>query len=109
MSTSVSPKLGDSETRLCSQFLGPGDHFLQSYGAIFTDRAVTGSGNLVDQVSTYDRQKINAYELVARARRARARVSINFHKFSPCMAHAARARGFDSLPSLSDVGTLSFR
>ena len=40
------------ETRLCSQFLGPGDHFLQSYGAIFTDRAATGSGNLVDQVST---------------------------------------------------------
>jgi hypothetical protein len=24
------------KTRLCSQFLGPGDHFLQSYGAIFT-------------------------------------------------------------------------
>ena len=24
------------ETRLCSQFLGPGDNFLQSYGAIFT-------------------------------------------------------------------------
>ena len=23
------------ETRLCSQFLGPGDHFLQSYCAIF--------------------------------------------------------------------------
>ena len=40
------------ETRLCSQFLGPGDNFLQSYGAIFTDRAATGSGNLVDQVST---------------------------------------------------------
>ena len=34
------------ETRLCSQFLGPGDNFLQSYGAIFTDRAATGSGNL---------------------------------------------------------------
>ena len=41
------------ETRLCSQFLGPGDNFLQSYGAIFTDRAATGSGNLGDQVSTY--------------------------------------------------------
>ena len=43
------------ETRLCSQFLGPGNHFLQSYGAIFTDhRAATGSGNLVDQVSTHN-------------------------------------------------------
>ena len=43
-----------------------------------------------------------------RARAARARVSVNFRKFSPCMARAARARGFDSLPSLSDVGTVSF-
>ena len=40
------------ETRLCSQFLGPGDHFLQSYGAIFTDRAATGSGNLKSSMST---------------------------------------------------------
>ena len=40
------------ETRLCSQFLGPGDNFLQSYGAIFTDRAATGSGNLMDLMST---------------------------------------------------------
>ena len=40
------------ETRLCSQFLGPGDNFLQSYGAIFTDRAATGSGNLMDLRST---------------------------------------------------------
>ena len=40
------------ETRLCSQFLGPGDHFLQSYGAIFTDRAATGSGNLKNSMST---------------------------------------------------------
>ena len=40
------------ETRLCSQFLGPGDNFLQSYGAIFTDRAATGSGNLMDSMST---------------------------------------------------------
>ena len=52
--------------------------------------------------------KISAW----RARGARARVSINFRKFSPCMAHARRARrarGFDTLPSLSDVGTVSFR
>jgi hypothetical protein len=40
------------ETRRCSQFLGPGDNFLQSYGAIFTDRAATGSGNLMDLMST---------------------------------------------------------
>jgi hypothetical protein len=40
------------ETRLCSQFLGPGDHFLQSYGAIFTDRAATGSGNLKNSMGT---------------------------------------------------------
>ena len=40
------------ETRLCSQFLGPGDNFLQSYGAIFTDRAATGSGSLMDLMST---------------------------------------------------------
>ena len=45
---------------------------------------------------------------MARARRARAGF-VNFRKFSPCMAHARRARGFDSLPSLSGVGTLSFR
>ena len=43
------------------------------------------------------------------ARGAAARVSVNFRKFSPCIARAARPRGFDSLPSLSDVGTLSFR
>jgi hypothetical protein len=46
----------DCETRLCSQFLGPGDHFLQSYGAICTDRAATmaatGSGNLKNSMST---------------------------------------------------------
>ena len=40
------------ETRLCSQFLGPGDNFLQSYGAIFTDRAATGSGSLRNPMST---------------------------------------------------------
>ena len=34
---------------------------------------------------------------------------INFCKFSPCMVRARHARGFDSLPSLSDIGTLSFR
>ena len=44
---------------------------------------------------TYDRQKINAW----RARGARAWVSVNFRKFSPCMARARRACGFDSLPS----------
>ena len=42
------------KTRLCSQFLGPGDHFLQSYGAIFTDRAATGSGSLTKPMSTSD-------------------------------------------------------
>jgi hypothetical protein len=42
----------DCETRLCSQFLGPVDNFLRSYGAIFTDRAATGSGNLMDSMST---------------------------------------------------------
>ena len=40
------------ETRLCSQFLGPGDIFLQSNGAICTDRAATGSGNLKNSMST---------------------------------------------------------
>ena len=40
------------DTRLCSQFLGPGDNFLQSYGAIFTDRAATGSGSLTKPMST---------------------------------------------------------
>jgi hypothetical protein len=42
------------ETRLCSQFLGPGDNFLQSYayGAIFKNRAATGSGSLMDPMST---------------------------------------------------------
>jgi hypothetical protein len=52
--------------------------------------------------------KINAW----RARGARAWVPVNFRKCFTCMvrrAGAARARGFDSLPSLSDVVTLSFR
>ena len=40
------------ETRLCSQFLGHGDNFLQSYVAICTDRAATGSGNLKKSMST---------------------------------------------------------
>ena len=40
------------ETRLCSQFLGPGDNFLESYGAVFTDRAATGSGSLTILMST---------------------------------------------------------
>ena len=40
------------ETRLWCQFSGPGDHFLQSYGGIFTDRAATGSGNLKSSMST---------------------------------------------------------
>ena len=39
------------ETRLSTVFLGTGDH-LQSYGAIFTDRAATGSGNLKNSMST---------------------------------------------------------
>jgi hypothetical protein len=39
-------------TRLCNQFLGSGDHFLQSYGAIFTDLAATGSGKLKKSMST---------------------------------------------------------
>ena len=45
------------------------------------------------------------------ARSVRARDSVNFSKFSPCIARARRARGFDvdSLPSLSDVGTFGFR
>jgi hypothetical protein len=39
-------------------------------------------------------------------RGASARVSVNFRKFFPCIARAARTRGFDSLPSLLDVGTV---
>ena len=50
------------------------------------------------------RGKINAWI----ARGGAARVSVNFRKFSPCIARAARPRGFDSLPSLLDVGTFSF-
>jgi hypothetical protein len=41
----------------------------------------------------FGRGKINAW----RARPPRA----GFRKFSPCMARARRARGFDSLPSLA--------
>jgi hypothetical protein len=37
---------------------------------------------------TYDRQKINAW----RARGRRARVSLNFRKFSSCIARARGAR-----------------
>jgi hypothetical protein len=44
-----------------------------------------------------DQQKIKAW----RARGVRARVSVNFRKFSPIIARAARAREFDSLLSLS--------
>jgi hypothetical protein len=54
---------------------------------------------------TYDRQEITAWL----ARGAAARVFVNFRKFSPCIARAARPRMFDSLPSLSDVGNLIFR
>jgi hypothetical protein len=51
-----------------------------------------------------------ARKLVHSARGGRVRVSVNFRKFSPYIARARRARGFDSsLPSLSDVGTFSFR
>ena len=52
-----------------------------------------------------DYKKITALH----ARGLCARVSVNFRKFSPCIARAGGARGFDSLPSLSDVGTFSFR
>jgi hypothetical protein len=38
-----------------------------------------------------------------------ARVSVNFRNCFPCIARAACARGFDSLPSLSDVQSFSFR
>jgi hypothetical protein len=50
------------------------------------------------------RGKINSWI----ARGGAARVSVNLRKFSPCIARAARPRGFDSLPSLLDVGTFSF-
>jgi hypothetical protein len=43
------------------------------------------------------------------ARGAPARVFVNFRNFAPCITRTRRARGFDSLPTLSDVGTLSFR
>jgi hypothetical protein len=46
------------ETCRCSQFLGPGDNFSQSYRAIFTDRAATGSGSLMDPMSTVDRMRL---------------------------------------------------
>ena len=42
------------ETRLSSLFLGPGDHFWQSYGTIVTDRATTGSGHLINPMSTWN-------------------------------------------------------
>ena len=51
---------------------------------------------------TYEQRKLAAQ----RPRRARARDFVNFRKKYSCIA---RARQFDSLPSLSDVGTLSFR
>jgi hypothetical protein len=51
------------------------------------------------------REGINA----SRARGGRARASVNFRKFSPCIARARLARGSDSLPSLSGVGNLSFQ
>ena len=54
----------------------------------------------------FGRGKINAW----RPRSAFARDFVNFRekKFMH-RARAARPRGFDSLPSLSDVGTFSFR
>ena len=42
------------------------------------------------------------------ARGARAWVSVNFRKFSPCMARAARVRGFDSLPPSRTFQLLAF-
>jgi hypothetical protein len=56
-------------------------------------------------VPTGDQQEITAW----RARDAPARYSVNFRNFCVSMhsARAARARGFDSLPSLWDVATLS--
>ena len=59
--------------------------------------------NLVQLYCILGCKEINAL----RARGGRARVSVNFCKFSPCVACAARPRGFDSLPSLSDIGTVS--
>ena len=57
---------------------------------------------------TYDWQKISAW----RAQGARARVSVNFRKFSPCVARARRALAGLTLYSpsrrVSDVGTFSF-
>ena len=59
--------------------------------------------NLVQLYCILGCKEINAL----RARGGRARVSVNFCKFSPCVARAVRPRGFDSLPSLSDIGTVS--
>jgi hypothetical protein len=54
---------------------------------------------------TYEQRKIAAW----RPRKARARDFVNFRKTYSCIARAALPLGFDSLPSLSDVGTCSFR
>ena len=51
----------------------------------------------------------NVYSTVLLGMNMPARVSVNFRKFSPCVARARRARAFDSLPSLSEVENLSFR
>ena len=44
--------------------------------------------------------KINAFALAARAR-----VSLNFRKFSTCLVRYCAVRGFDSLPSLSKANS----
>jgi hypothetical protein len=63
------------ETRLCSQFLGHVDRFFfffgQSFGAFLTDRAATGLGNLVDQVSTFEKNSElhdSVYQFMPRCR-----------------------------------------
>ena len=70
-----------------------------------TRRSSHSRGSIQYTYCTLGHKEINTW----RAHGAAARVSVNFLKFSPCIACARRARGFDSLPSLSDVGTLSFR
>jgi hypothetical protein len=54
---------------------------------------------------TYDRQKINAW----RARGGRARVSVNFRKFSSCIARARRAcAGLTVYPPSRTLEPLAF-
>ena len=54
---------------------------------------------------TYDRQEITAWL----ARGAAARVSVNFRKFSPCIARARRARaGLTVYPPSRTLEPLAF-